>query len=208
MPEFIKQSQRNAKKQWVKRYYFCHVGRTGGRSISWNYLNAGWQIIQDEIIRPTREEVEAQYKAKRGTDKIMPSESFAIVRHPLDRLTSHMRWAIQNKKSKKEDFFNYISYAIDNMYDPDLARHIIPAFDSIFFDATVIQYELGFRRIADYLIENSFIEKWKKNIVIRENERLRVDWSKCPEGLKSKILKVYENDFDAFGYDPDDKFKK
>ena len=201
MPEFYKKSDRREKNQWRKSSYFCHVGRTGGRSLIWNFIRCGWNIIQDDIVHPTREEVFSQYKSK-PHDRIMPTESFAIVRHPIDRLVSHGRWAIEFNKLKNRDFFEYIDYSIDNMYDTNLGRQIIPAFDSMFFDATIIQYEIGHRKIADFLVKEKLIEKWVKNVVIREDSKIRPDWSKCPEKLRSKILKTYESDFETFEYDP------
>ena len=209
MPEFIKKSQRNAKKKWVKRFYFCHVGRTGGRSIIWNFIQDGWDVVQDEKERPTREEVFHGYKSKRGTDRIMPQESFAIVRHPIARIESHVRWAIKNKKldPRKECIFEFIENSIENMFEDELGRHIIPAFECVLFDSTVIQYELGFRNIADYLVQNKFVEKWKKNIRIREDGKVRFDWSKCPEKTRDIILKTYELDFENFDYDPFDFLK-
>ena len=210
MPEFIKKSQRNIRDKWVKRYYFCHVGRSGGRSLVWNYIQAGWDVIRDDIEKPTREEVLQSYASKRGTDRIMPAESFAIVRHPISRLESHTRWALHNKKLDriKDCPFEFMNHSMENIYDPDLGRQIIPAFDTVFFEATVFQYEIGMRKIADHLVESGFIERWKKNIKIRENSKLRLDWSSCPEHVRDKILKTYEKDFDAFEYDPYEFLKK
>ena len=94
------------------------------------------------------------------------------------------------------------------MYDKDYGRNIIPAFETVFFDATVFQYEMGIRKIADYLIENEMIKVWTKNIHIKEKASARILWEECPSNLKDKILKVYEKDFEAFGYDPYDFLKK
>lgn len=208
MPEFYKKSKRKAEHKWEKRIYFCHVGRSAGRTLIWNYIQAGWEILNDNKEKPNREEILENYKGK--IKKPVPSESFAIVRHPISRIESHLKWAICNNKVKrKEDgFFDYISLSIDNMYEEEYGRNIIPAFETVFFDATVFQYEMGLRKIADYLVENDMIEVWTKNIYIKEKASARILWEECPSKLKDKILKVYEKDFEAFGYDPYDFLKK
>ena len=210
MPEFIKKSNRRAKNKWKKRIYFCHVGRCAGRSIIWNYLQDGWDVIHDDFIRPTRSEIKEMYIPRKHDQEVIPSESFAIVRHPVPRLVSHLRWAVKNKKVKNilEDQFCFLENSIDNLYENELGRQIIPGFDSILFDAVVLQYEMGMRNIADYLVENKMISKWTKNIRISEVAKVKIDWEKCPDSLRDKILKVYEKDFEEFEYDPFEFLKK
>lgn len=210
MPEFIKKSDRRSKRKWKKRIYFCHVGRCGGRSVIWNYLKDGWDVIVDDVRNPTREQIEGMYVHRKHDQDKLPDESFAIVRHPIARLVSHLKWAVRSNKvsNKLEDQFRFLDNSLDNLYEVDLGRHLIPAFDAILFDSVVLQYEMGMRNIADYLIENGLIDKWTKNIRISDPAKVKIDWEKCPDSLRDKILTIYENDFKEFEYDPYEFLKK
>ena len=210
MPEFIKKSERRARNKWEKRYYFCHVGRTGGRSILWNLVQDGYKIIHEEKPRPTRDEIFELYSSKKGIDKIMPKEVISIVRHPMARIESHLRWAnhVNKFSGQKNECFDFIDYSLDNIYEDELGRHLIPAFETVLFDATVLQYEIGFRKIAEFFVQEKIVDRWKRNIRIKENGKSRIIWENCPQALKEKILRIYEKDFEVFDYDPDTYFKE
>jgi len=210
MPEFVKKAKRGSRKK-DKKLYFCQIGRSGFESILFNFTKDGWDVTQhdDCFMHMTRKQIISWYESRKKYGDFIPEESYAIVRHPMARIESHIKSMIYSKKAhrKENDFFDFIDLSIDKMHEKDLGRSIIPAVDCVLFDATVIQYEIGSRKIADYFVENKVVDKWTKNILPRGEKNVRIDWSKCPDSLRDKILKTYEQDFEAFDYDPDDYFK-
>jgi len=211
MPELIKKSAKRSEKKRERKIYLCNVGRTETYNITFNLMNDGYVKTEDYMGNKnlTRDEILSWYESRKGIDKKVPDESFAIVRHPIGRIESHVKWAVYYGKThrKENGFFDFINYSIDNLFEEDFCRNIVPAFDSILFDATVFQYELGVRRISDFFVENKIVEKWTRIVSKKDEESLKVDWSKCPDSLRDKILKTYDQDFEAFDYDPDDYFK-
>lgn len=212
MPEFVKKNKRHAKEKWQRKFYFCDLGRTGSHSFISNFILDGYEMTKGSrtSVYKTRQEIFDWYDGRRGIDKILPEESYAVVRHPIERIESHIRWMVKSKKAfrKENGFFDFVDYSLDNIYDSELMCHLIPAFESILFDATVLQYELGNRKIADYFVENKIVSSWNRIFPIKDEGRARINWLDCPDSIRDKILKTYEKDFENFDYDPFEYLKK
>lgn len=211
MPELFKKPDKKSRKKGEKKIYVCSIGRTGFEGIVYNLIQDGYSLTEHQPSgNLSRDEVTEWYEKRRSTvEREIPDVSFAIVRHPISRIESHVKFSLYKKMLQKneEELFDFIDHSLDNLFEENLGKNIIPSFDSALFDATVFQYEIGMRKIADYFVENKIVKKWTKLINVKDEENVRISWGKCPVSIKDKILRIYEQDFEQFEYDPDDFFK-
>lgn len=203
-----------------RSFLFIHIPKTGGTAIERYFVSLGLANFFDP----------ASYAPIRSVLKVPPAHfdyemcdklflldriySFAIVRHPVSRMISEYRWAIQ-KSSLPEaiaryNFSEYLDFAFAE-YEKDanfLAGHLKPQRQFVGPKVSrVFRYETGLNAIVTDVFKDTGLKPGGKIEVPRLNASDRLPVTVTERDLEM-IYRLYAEDFTQFGYkldipDPD-----
>jgi hypothetical protein len=193
-------------------FIFVHVPKTGGTAIE-NYLHAaGLSGFFDPLsYMPVRRVLRIppthyDYKTLDNLFRLDHFYSFAIVRHPLDRMISEYKWALKRTKITNDkgtlSFSQFMEFALER-YKRDenfLAGHLKP--QSRFIGgkiSKVFKYENGLNSIIKQVFDDvGFSMNDPVNIpYINKSSDIPVTPTKDDVKL---VRDVYAEDFEQFGY--------
>lgn len=202
-------------------HYFAHVPKCGGSSIE-RYLRGRFGALafvdSRHLDRPAAlrwSRSSPQHLALSDFRRLVPSEwissSFAVVRHPQNRLVSAFRFQVEVERSIAaiwtidEWFDDWLETAASNPYQYD--GHLRPQSDLIPADATVFRLEDGLDAIVPYLDGLAGSNDGPRTVAA-SNIRKAVDGPSASQDKPSastleKISTYYAEDFRRFGYDPE-----
>lgn len=198
-----------------KVIYFAHVPKCGGSSVE-EYLKVRFGslafIDQDYYSLPSSQRwtnSSAQHISIDALERLFPSgffdASFAVVRHPVDRLVSAYHHLRDNLKTldQSDVFSNWLAdfeQALKNnplIYD----GHVRPMAVMVPTNAMVFRLEDGLDQVVSYLDE--LVGARAETIRMK---RLLVRNTSIPKVVPSEndiatIERIYARDFERFGYD-------
>ena len=204
-----------------KLHYFAHVPKCGGSSVeqylrerfgSLAFLNTRYLDLP-EPARWTRSS--PQHLAITDFRLLIPPDwipsSFAVVRHPLNRLISAFHFQMEVEQTVAP------IWTIDEWFDDWLARaadqpflydgHLRPQSDIVPTDAKVFKLEDGLDALVPYfdqLAGNSSGPRsvTAENVRTKSASGSKVARDKPSEATLAKIADYYAEDFRRFGYEP------
>ena len=202
-------------KASYKVVYFAHVPKCGGSSIE-AYLQTRFGslgfIDRDFDSLPSSQRwtrTSAQHIKVENLERLFPSgffdASFAVVRHPVDRLISEYHYQRDYLKviNKNTIFSTWLSDFEQALKEDPLIYdgHVRPMVDMVPSNATVFRLEDGLDQVVSYLDE--LAGAVEETIPMK---RLLVRNTAIPKVLPNEndiatIERIYAHDFERFGYD-------
>lgn len=193
-------------------FLFIHVPKTGGTAIEAFFRSIGLNCYFDpdsymqirSVLRvpPTHFDYDFCDKLFR-LDRLY---SFAIVRHPVQRMVSEYKWAVQKStlpdQIKKLGFSDFLDHAIEQfrLDDNFLAGHLKPQSrfvgDKI---SQVFRYEEGLDSIATQVFARVGLQLSKPPNIPTVNTTASMN-IEISEQDADMIRSLYAEDFDRFGY--------
>ena len=187
--------RKNHKTGENERVYFCHVPRTSGRTIVKMMETAGWSTSYEMHGRESRHfnyfEIRAHYRG------CLP-KSFAIIRHPMDRIASAFS-VHGNVSSASELFRSFMDMPTEKIYTV-WNMCLRPASEFVLDSSEVFRYEDGLAQVAQALAFRGWISSNSSMPHLGKSLQLFVDWSAAPTAVLEKVLQVYAQDFYFFDY--------
>ncbi len=198
-----------------KVIFFAHVPKCGGSSVE-AYLKTRFEslafIDQDFYLLPSSRQwtrSSAQHIGAEMLERLFPAgffdASFAVVRHPVDRLVSeyHFQRDQWRKISQSERFSTWLAAFEHALKDDPLIYdgHVRPMVDLVPAYATVFRLEDGLDQVVRYIDE--LVGACEETIPMK---RLLVRNTSIPKVVPSEndiamIERIYARDFERFGYD-------
>ena len=198
-----------------KVVYFAHVPKCGGSSVE-EYLQTRFGslafIDQEFYSLPSSRQWarnSAQHIGAENLERLFPpgffDASFAVVRHPVDRLVSeyHFQRDQLRKLSQSESFSTWLAAFEQALKDDPMIYdgHVRPMVDMVPSNATVFRLEDGLDQVVRYIDE--LVGACEETIPMK---RLLVRNTSIPNVLPSEndiatIERIYARDFERFGYD-------
>lgn len=209
----------------AKLVYFAHVPRCGGTSVE-NYLRGRFgplalldrQFIADPLLR-TWCRSSPQHMEVAVLDRLIPpaffAATFALVRHPADRLASVFRFQrdIERTIDPATGFTTWLDGLPKRLAeDPfHLDNHLRPMTDLVPANAVIFRLENGMEPVLTWIDElagdtrgarkmptaNSHADR----LAAQETEPLPAP--ELTDDALDIIARLYAADFERFGYDPE-----
>lgn len=197
-----------------KIIYFAHVPKCGGSAVE-HYLHARFGAVG--FVDPHFYSVPGPQQWTRSSpqhvpadilDRLFPADffdaSFAVVRHPVDRLVSEYHYLRDhlNRIDRTESFSTWISHLdraiAENFWLYD--NHLRPMVDMVPAQATIFRLEDGLEQVIPYL--DGLVGVCDRPLRIepvltRDPSILKVVPS--PDDIAT-IERLYGQDFETFGY--------
>lgn len=198
-----------------KIIYFAHVPKCGGSSVQ-EYLQTRFGSLaftdQDFYSRPCSQRwtnSSAQHVSVDALGRLFPSgfsdASFAVVRHPVDRLVSEYHYLRDHLKTLDQNdvFSTWLADLEQALKDTPLIYdgHVRPMAVLVPTNATVFRLEDGLDQVVGYLDElvGARAETIRmKRLLVRDTSIPKVVPS---ENDIAAIERIYASDFERFGYD-------
>jgi hypothetical protein len=196
-------------------HVFAHIPKCAGTTVE-EHLAARFGTL-GLIGTSSRYQVSLQHLTWREIVVLFPEAwiagSFAVVRHPLDRLVStyNMRIAQATPPFPREisiaDFLDWVERRLPvtpNLLD----NHLRPQVDFIGPRTRLFRLEDGLDAVVAYLDEcfgeSSDLPPLSHHDFRNTDTEAMFDVSPTlPPGVAERVARLYAADFDAFGYDPD-----
>lgn len=195
-------------------FLFIHVPKTGGTAIETHLRGIGLAGYFDPPtympVRPYLKVPPAHYDygyLNRLFD-LTALYSFAVVRHPVKRLISEYKWALE-KSSRKDDlahmdFSSYIRFMFEEYRRDEnmFSGHFKPQIRFVGEKVTkIFKYEAGLDNVVRHVLRDvglTFNAQMTVPVVNNTSPR-KVVPSQSDMDL---IAEFYAEDFEAFGYEP------
>jgi hypothetical protein len=196
-------------------YVFAHVPKCAGTTVE-EHLAARFGAV-GLIGTSSRFKVSLQHLTWREIVALFPEHwiagSFAVVRHPVDRLVSEFNMRIAQsvppfpREISIADFLDWVERRLPSA--PDLLdNHIRPQVDFIGPRTRLFRLEDGLDAVIAHLDElfgtcSELPPLGHHDSRNPGTEAMFEVSSTLPQGVAERVAQLYEADFDAFGYDPD-----
>lgn len=210
--------------------YFAHVPKCGGTTVEVGlreagldlcFVSGGWRHIGDEAwVKSPPQHITVDHLNRLFRGEFF-DYSFSMVRHPVTRFISaanhnrqngNLPWYLSLEKiiARVERSPNYLLHQCDN--------HFIPAIDMVPEGARFFRLEDGLEAVSHGLAEDLDItpinfsfhnrkiyNEVRSPMVVKKliKKHLQPTIPKIealPKGLADRIERLYERDFEAFGY--------
>lgn len=198
-------------------HYFAHVPKCGGSSVE-KYLESRFGLMafhEPGVSAPPWylqwTKASAQHVAWSDLCRIFPvdwiASSFAVVRHPVDRLASafNMRLGLGQLPAGigLEEFLG--KYQRRRAFDPFLFdNHLRPQSEIVPPKATVFQLENGLEQVVAYLDERFGPAAASEEVAHankrREKPGFETVTARLSQGAVRLVEEIYGEDFERFGY--------
>lgn len=204
------------KGELEKTFLFIHVPKTGGTSIETYFRGIGLTGFFDPAtympVRPYLKVPPAHYDygVLNRLYNLDGLYSFAVVRHPVQRMVSEYRWALEKSSGAAslagKSFADYIRLMLEN-YKRDenvAAGHFKPQIRFVGDKVSkIFKYEAGLESIISHVLRDVGLkfDGQVKLPVINNTSRGAVVPTVEDVAL---IRDFYDADFKAFGYDDPD----
>lgn len=198
-----------------KTFLFIHIPKTGGTAIEAYFQGLGFASYFDppsyRAVRPYLRVPPAHYdygflSRLVNLDSLY---SFAVVRHPVRRMVSEYKWALEKTTlagpMSGMDFSTFIRRMFEQ-YKRDentAAGHFKPQIRFVGDKVSkIFKYEAGLDNVVARVLQDVGLafEGQPKLPVVNESSTRKVVPSQNDIAL---IREVYAEDFEAFGYDPE-----
>ena len=184
-----------------KVVFFIHIPKTGGSSIEHSLREAGAKRALHYHKRFEYVKCAIQHMHADLHEFFVPStfydESFAVVRHPVDRLFSEYRWRL-NRQNVRREFDPWIHYHLNKYAENPyiLDNHLRPQVEFIGKSTRVFRFEDGLKTPLEAVGRSLTLENVRLNhrnkgsdIVVSMKER-----------TLERINTFYAEDFAQFNY--------
>ena len=195
-------------------FLFIHVPKTGGTAIETHLRSIGLSGYFDPPtympVRPYLKVPPAHYDygyLNRLFD-LTALYSFAVVRHPVKRLISEYKWALEKSNRKADlahmDFSSYIRFMFEeyrrdeNMFSGHFKPQIRFVGDKV---SKIFKYEAGLDNVVRHVLRDvglTFNAQVTLPVVNNTSSRKVVP----SDSDIDLIAELYAEDFEAFGYEP------
>lgn len=204
--------------------YFAHVPKCAGTSVE-AYLRErfGSLAFHDpkfslDVDRDRWSKSSPQHIVAEDLNRLFPpgffNASFAIVRHPVDRLASAFLFQreIERKIAPDTSFYEWFIDVTENRVQNPFAydNHIRPSLDFIPENAAVFRLEDGLEPVVTWLDLQVKDFEGPREIGSKNVLSARLEWQKqAPVSLRlsdaerALVHEYYNVDYERFGYDPD-----
>ena len=204
--------------------YFAHVPKCGGTAVE-QYLRGrfGKLALQDGkfLMRPPRQrwsKSSPQHITVADLEHLIPLEffamSFAVVRHPVDRLVSLFRYQrdIVRRIAPDTGFTPWLAALPEQFADKPYAldNHPRPMNDFVPRDARIFRLEDGLEPVSTWLDTLPGGRRAHQPIIERNSYAQKLAQKGHTPGPKvaptpadhARIAEIYGMDFERFGYEP------
>ena len=196
-----------------KTILFIHVPKTGGTAIETYFRGIGLAGYFDPPtympVRPYLKVPPAHYDygVLNRLYKLDALYSFAVVRHPVRRMVSEYRWALEkstaSEKLSKMDFGQYLRFMFEQFKrDENLASgHFKPQVrfvgDKV---SNIFKYEAGLEKIVTHVLRDVGLKFEGQAKLPRVNQSAVRKVNVSSNDLKL-IREFYAEDYSVFGYE-------
>jgi hypothetical protein len=203
------------KGEKEKTFLFIHVPKTGGTAIETYFRAIGFAGYFDPpTYMPVRPYLKVppthyDYGALNRLYKLDALYSFAVVRHPVRRMVSEYKWALEKSTATTKlagmSFADYLTFMFDQYRRDDnvASGHFKPQVRFVGDKVSkIFKYEDGLESIIAHVLKDIGLklEGQVKLPVINNTSAGKV----IPTALEIEAIReFYAEDFAAFGYEPD-----
>lgn len=201
------------KGELEKTFLFIHVPKTGGTAIETYFRGIGLTGFFDPAtympVRPYLKVPPAHYDygVLNRLYNLDSLYSFAVVRHPVQRMVSEYKWALEKSTGAAShagrNFGDYIRLMLEN-YKRDenvAAGHFKPQIRFVGDKVSkIFKYEAGLENIISHVLRDVGLKFDGQVRLPVVNSTSRRDVVPSPEDI-ALIQDHYTEDFKAFGYD-------
>ncbi|MCF6303761.1 MAG: sulfotransferase family protein [Rhodobacteraceae bacterium] len=207
----------------TKLIYFCHIPKCGGTAVG-KYLENRFRPLA--FLDPQFYSIDAEYRWTKSSPQHIPDQelsrlfpagffdaSFAMVRHPVDRLASVYLYQhlLEKRITKGIKFENWLESLADqksaNPYIYD--NHIRPMIDFVPKNAKIFRLENGMAAVVDWLDHQAGDASGPRQIPpanvlanrLAHAKQAKIEFTVSPTA-RELIVDIYKVDFERFGYDP------
>ncbi len=207
----------------TKLIYFCHVPKCGGTAVE-KYLENRFGRLA--FLDPHFYAMDAENRWPKSSPQHIPDQeltrlfpagffdaSFAIIRHPVDRLASVFLYQrlLEKRIAKDVRFENWLEILADqkaeNPYIYD--NHIRPMIDFVPKTANVFRLEDGLAAVIDWLDSQAMDASGPRQIPpanvladrLAHANQAKIEFTVSP-AARDLISDIYRVDFERFGYAP------
>lgn len=201
------------KGELERTFLFIHVPKTGGTAIETYFRGIGLAGFFDPAtympVRPYLKVPPAHYDygVLNRLCNLDSLYSFAVVRHPVQRMVSEYKWALEKSSGAAslagKSFADYIRIMLEN-YKRDeniAAGHFKPQIRFVGDKVSkIFKYEAGLENIISHVLKDVGLqfEGQVKLPVVNNTSNRKV----MPSAEDVAMIRdFYEEDFKAFGYD-------
>lgn len=193
-----------------KIIYFAHIPKTGGSSVEYALRQAGVSRAMHHHTTLGYTKCCPQHMHADLVNIFFPNDfydySFAVVRHPFDRLVSEYSWRVKRNvvKKKFDPWVNSVLRAYENNnYICD--NHIRAQSEFVTAGMNVFKFGEGIPHIIKKVSEVIGIQNIDSQTHRNKGKGISVEWS---EDTKMRARKFYAVDFTNFSYDSDQHTNK
>ena len=201
------------KGETEKTFLFIHVPKTGGTAIETYFRGIGLAGYFDPPtympVRPYLKVPPAHYdygvlKRLYNLDSLY---SFAVVRHPVRRMVSEYKWAMEKSTASetlsKMDFGQYLRFMFDQFKRDDnvASGHFKPQVRFVGDKVSkIFKYEAGLDNIVTHVLRDVGLRFDGQAKLPRVNHSARKTVDVSSDDLKL-IREFYAEDYSVFGYE-------
>ena len=194
---------------------YVHIPKTGGSYIENFFFKNGYDVgmLDRGLHKPFFNKVRLvspQHMHAELLEATLDLTAFDLVfmsvRHPVSRLLSEYRMRLD--PANPVDFNDWFADMYEQyLLDPFVSdNHLRPQHEFVLESAHVFKQEEGFDAAwADRLEAEFGLEFHSKEFARSETSQHKIPFSKSTDQIsaenKSKILELYQKDFDLFGYE-------